>query len=486
MRDYLYSNEDLKEAFKGKYTIRNNLSIKQTFIDSRLHVENGLFVAIKGERFDGHEFIKEAVYNGATGVVVSHVSNDIELFLHDNNVNVFFVEDTVNSLAMLAEYNRKRLNAKVIAITGNIGKTSTRNIVSSVVSSRFKTVSTSGNLNNHIGMPLVLANTAIDTEVVVLELGMNHVGEIKYLSKIARPDISIITNIVPVHMEFMKTIENVVKAKAEIFDGMNENGVVILNKSNEHFFELKKFAELANIKNIISVGSNDSDVSIRDFCCLPDFKIKYNVCFSKKQDVLSCVASGFTYSNAFNSLFGFAVADVLGLDMNIVKQAVQSVKPIKGRGNLEEYFVDNYKVLVINDAYNSSPEALREGLKGFVEFCKVNNISRSILVIGDMLELGEKSDEYHSGIAFFIKDLLKSSNIDDIVLIGNEVRVMYDVLLKEKNNKTLIHWFAGVDLFIEKIKQLGVLSNDCCLYLKASRGMRFEKIIEKISSINQY
>ena len=483
MRDYLYSNEDLKEAFNGRYTIRNNLSIKQVFIDSRLCVKNGLFIAIKGERFDGHEFIKDAVFNGATGVIVNCIPHDVELFLEEHNVNVFFVNDTIDALTMLAKYNRQRLKAKVIAITGNIGKTSTRNIVSSVVSACFKTVSTSGNLNNHIGMPLVLSNVAIDTEVVVLELGMNHIGEIKHLAQIASPDISIITNIVPVHMEFMGTIDNIIKAKAEIFDGMDKNGVVILNKSNEHFFELKKLADKANIKNIISVGANDSDVFIRDFGCLPDFKIKYNVCFSKKNDIVNCIVSGFTYPNAFNTLFGFAVADVLGLDMNTIKYAIQNIEPINGRGNLEKYFINNHNVSVINDAYNSSPEALCEGLKGFVEYCKINNILRSISVIGDMLELGEKSREYHAVIAFFIKDLLKSSKIDDIVFIGKETRVMYDFLLKNKENKTNLYWFENVDLFVEKKQLLDFISNNCCFYLKASHGMHFAKIIDIMPSI---
>ena len=482
MNDYLYSKTDLKEIFKDKCIIRNEKPIKQVIIDSRKCIDNSLFVVIKGDNFDGHEFIKDAVCNGATSIVVSHISDEINTFLEEHNVNVFFIEDTVNALAMLARYNRERLKAKVIAITGNVGKTSTRNIVSSVASAFSKTVSTSGNLNNHIGMPLTLANVLNDTEIVVLELGMNHIGEIKYLSKIAKPDISIITNIVPVHMEFMGSIENIIKAKAEIFDGMNENGIVILNKSNEYFFELKKLAEKANIKNIISVGSNDSDIFIRDFCCLPDFKIKYNVCFSKKQDIVNCIASGFTYPNAFNSLFGFAVAEALNLDINIAKQAIQKIEPVKGRGNLEKYFIDNHSVFVINDAYNSSPEALCEGLKGFVGFCKSNNISQSIVVIGDMLELGDKSAEYHENVAYFIEDLLKTSNIDDIIFIGNETRVMYNTL-NNKKNKTSFHWFENTDLFVEKIKHLDLFSKDCCLYLKASRGMHFEKITETLSSV---
>ena len=256
----LYSKDDIINAFKDDelYISTNSITINSITIDSRILTNGGMFFAIKGENNDGHKYIKSAVENGAVCVVCERLPEDYQSI----NANFVVVKNSIEALTKLAIFQRNRMRGKVIAITGNVGKTSTRANISFVLSQFYKTSSTSGNYNNHIGLPLTLANAPTDTEMLVLEMGMNHPGEIAHLTKIAKPDIAIITNIVPVHMEFMKNLDTVARAKAEIFQGMSQNSYAILNEDNDSFGLLKSIAEENGVKNILSVGTKNSDVFI--------------------------------------------------------------------------------------------------------------------------------------------------------------------------------------------------------------------------------
>lgn len=469
----LYSKDDIINAFKDDelHISTNSITINSITIDSRILTNGGMFFAIKGDNNDGHKYIKSAVENGAVCVVCEHLPVDYEAI----NASFVVVKNSIDALTKLAIFQRNRIHGKVIAITGNIGKTSTRANISFVLSQFYKTASTSGNYNNHIGLPLTIANTPTDTEMLVLEMGMNHLGEIAHLTKIARPDIAIITNIVPVHMEFMKNIDTVARAKAEIFQGMSQNSYAILNEDNDSFGLLKSIAEEHGVKNILSVGTKNSDVFINGYEFMADYKINYKVSICSNTvnsnttySNIGCTVNGMSYHNAFNTLFVFAVAKILNLDLERVAEAVKQIQIVEGRGNLEDINCSGKSIKIINDAYNSSPVALRDAVVALGNFAGKNH-ARSVAILGDMLELGERSEEYHKSILPYILE----SGIDVVITIGKEMKSVFDALQGVEK-----YHFDETKQALASIKNM--VKNDDVVLLKASHGMHFETIIEEL------
>ena len=469
----LYSKDDIITAFKDDelYISTNSITINSITIDSRILTNGGMFFAIKGENNDGHKYIKSAVENGAVCVVCEHLPENYEAI----NANFVVVKNSIEALTKLAIFQRNRMRGKVIAITGNVGKTSTRANISFVLSQFYKTSSTSGNYNNHIGLPLTLANVPTDTEMLVLEMGMNHLGEIAHLTKIAKPDIAIITNIVPVHMEFMKNIDTVAHAKAEIFQGMSQNSYAILNEDNDSFGLLKSIAEEHGVKNILSVGTKNSDVFIDGYEFTADYKTNYKVSIcsntvnsNSTYSNIDCTVNGMSYHNAFNTLFVFAVAKILNLNFEKVADAIKQIKIVEGRGNLEDINCDGKSIKIINDAYNSSPVALRDAVVALGNFADKNHM-RSVAILGDMLELGERSEEYHKSILPYILE----SGIDVVITIGKEMKAVFDALQGVEK-----YHFDETKQALASIKN--TVKNDDVVLLKASHGMHFETIIEEL------
>lgn len=226
--------------------------ITNVAIDSRLVQSNGLFIALKGERTDGHLHILNAIENGATCIMVENISQEIKKIVNNSDISLIITDDCIKSLGELASWRRDSLNAKVVGITGSIGKTTVKEIVAAVLSTKYKVHYTIGNLNNHIGLPLIILNTPNDVDILVLEMGMNHSGEISYLSNIAKPDISIITNISPVHIgHFKNGIKGIIEAKCEIFDYMNKDGFTIINQDNKYHEEIYQKAQKVGLKKRI-------------------------------------------------------------------------------------------------------------------------------------------------------------------------------------------------------------------------------------------
>ena len=469
----LYSKDDIINAFKDDelHISTNSITINSITIDSRILTNGGMFFAIKGDNNDGHKYIKSAVENGAVCIVCEHLPVDYEAI----NASFVVVKNSIDALTKLAIFQRNRMRGKVIAITGNVGKTSTRENIRFVLSQFYKTASTSGNYNNHIGLPLTIANTPTDTEMLVLEMGMNHPGEIAHLTKIAKPDIAIITNIVPVHMEFMKNIDTVARTKAEIFQGMSPNSYAILNEDNDSFGLLKSIAEEHGVKNILSVGTKNSDLFIDGYEFIKDYKTKYKVSICSNTvnsnttySNIDCTVNGMSYHNAFNTLFAFAVAKSLNLDLERVAEAVKQIQIVEGRGNLEDINCSGKSIKIINDAYNSSPVALRDAVVALGNFAGKNH-ARSVAILGDMLELGERSEEYHKSILPYILE----SGIDVVITIGKEMKAVFDALQGVEK----YHFDETKQAFLE-VRNL-VKEGDVVL-LKASRGMHFETIIDEL------
>ena len=258
----LWTKTELLEALKDvlvEHNLPDDLVINEVVIDGRKAVANSLFVALKGENNDAHDFLAQAASAGCATFLI-HKKSDVKNFL--------LVKNTFDALYELAKYSRKRSSAKIIAVTGSVGKTGVKEMLKMVFETQGKTFSTFGNLNNHIGVPLSLCNFSRDCDYGIFEMGMNHLNEIDPLSKLARPNLALITNVGPAHIEFFKNEEEIALAKSEIFHGLLEGGTALINRDNIHFEFLKKQAQSSKIKeqNLLSFGEkNPADYQILNF-----------------------------------------------------------------------------------------------------------------------------------------------------------------------------------------------------------------------------
>lgn len=474
----LYTKRDLLDLFRNgiPFLSSRNFNITNVAIDSRETRYGSLFFALRGKVHDGHAFIKRASEAGASCIIAEYIPEEVKTAVEMGHLSVIVVKDSLEALTNLAKYNRSRLGATVIGITGNIGKTTTKEIMAQTLSSFFKVHYAPKTYNNHVGMPYTLANTPLDVDIVVLEMGMNHAGEIEHLSNIAKPNIGIITTIAPAHVEFFDSVDDIVKAKAEIFKGMPSDGVVILNQDNIYYDQLATYAKQEGLKNIFRIGTPASHLYITNHEFTDRFSTKFSICFKSPNDsqIIDCETAGISYHNALNTLFTFAVARLLKLDLAEVSTRISEIPMVDGRGNIERIcFKDNEtvkNVIVVNDSYNSSPEALKTAIRAVSNLSKKYENSRMVAVIGDMLELGSKSEEYHLSI---LKELV-DHNVGAVFTIGKHMKIVYDGL---PDNVVKMH-FDDVRPLVNKIR--GLLENNDVILVKGSRSMALESIIYKI------
>ena len=337
-------------------------------IDSRTVSPGDLFFAIKGERFDGHAYTDAAVAKGAVAAVVSEAAGSVPRLL---------VADTLVALQRLAQWARVYWGGPVVAVTGSAGKTSTKDIIAELLSTRFRVAKTSGNLNNHIGLPLTLLRIPADAQVAVIEMGMNHAGEIRQLSVIAEPQYGVVTNVGFAHVEYFSSIEGVAAAKRELIEALPSTGIAILNADDERVL---KFRE-SHAGAAITYGfSPKADLRAADVKIGPDGAaftvdgVRFN--------------SGLTGRHGVsNTLAGLAVSTLFGSALQDLVDAVARLAPGKMRGERTNW----NGVTVLNDSYNSNPEAARNML----DVLAAEPANRKIAVLGAMLELGSMSEQLH-------------------------------------------------------------------------------------------
>lgn len=454
----MYSKSDLLTALNNQtleFNLDDNLQIKNVTIDSRQKLENSLFFAIIGENNDGHDFLKNTQENGCQVAIISNKEN------LPSNLNYILVKDTFEALYDLARFSRKRTSAKIIALTGSVGKTSVKELLKLAFEKYGQTFATTGNLNNHFGVPLSLCNLPKNTEFGIFEVGMNHLGEITPLTKLLEPDIAIVTNVGPVHIEFFKNEEEIALAKSEIFLGLKKDGIAIINKDNKHYeFLANKLKEL-NIENVVTFGQNTNST----------YKLKnYQI---KEINLTEVHVNDFSYqiptskqASIFNSVIAFACLNKLlgksDLDLSNFQET-------KGRGASLKKNIDGKNVLIIDDSYNASVPSIVAGLKYCLEIKNSLNKTRIVIAIGDMLELGEKSSELHGQIADKINEL----GIDFSILVGKEM-----TKISQKLPKDSFTTYPNSTLARQDIKNL--LKDNDILYIKGSRGMKMEEIINNL------
>ena len=444
--------EDIIKVTEGTLLTQGKENIlKDVTTDTRTIKKGDTFIGIKGEKFNGNELWEKAIELGAKIVIVEGVKiaeKDIQKY---NDIAIILVEDTVKALGQIAKYKRSLYNIPVVAITGSVGKTSTKDIVANVVSQKYKTLKTEGNFNNHLGVPLTLLKLK-DQEAAVIEMGMNHEGEIRYLTNIVKPTISVITNIGTSHIGYLGSRENILKAKMEIVEGM-EHKKLIINNDNDLLHKFNK--ENKEIKTITFGIENQSDIMAKDIVLNEQTSE-----FMYKNEKIKIPVGGIHF--VYNALCATAVGESLEIDKKQIKQGIENFKLTQKR---MEIITLNNGAKIINDSYNASFESMKASLKYLAE----QKGERKIAILGDMLELGEFSKKLHNDVG---KEVTKN-NIDLLICIGKEAKH-----IAEATDIENVKYYEKSEEALKFIKSV-IKPKDIMLF-KASNGMKFYEIVEKL------
>lgn len=441
-------------------------------IDSRTIGRGELFIAIKGKNFDGHEFVVQALMKGAGGAIISDRSLIERKFFHSkggsNLHTIIEVKDTLKALHGIANYQRRRLKIPVVAITGSNGKSTTKEMSASVAGVRFNVLKNEGNLNNQFGLPLTLLKMNDSHQAAILEMGMNEKGEIEKLSRIAEPDIGLITNIGRAHLEKLGSIENIKDAKGELIKGIGENGTVILNADDPLVMELKNGFK----GKVITFGINSpSDITAVNIKKNKDIGYQFILKMDGRDAVISLSYAG--YHNIYNALSAAAVGKSLGIDINDIKKGIESFKPLPMR--MEQFMIDG-DITFINDAYNANLSSMEAAVKAL---SIADFPGEKFLVVGDMLELGDSSEDAHR----YIGRLIASESIDCLITVGTESKfVFYEALLSGMSRGRAYHCenFDEVAFILDD-----ELKSGDCVMIKGSRGMKMENVVERVIKLRK-
>ena len=455
--------KDILECTDGKLITGNeNIVCKEFSKDTRTIKEGDIYIGIKGENFDGNVFWKKALDNGAMGVIVQNIEfneNDIETY---QDKVIIEVEDTLQALYKLASYKRDAHNVPVMAITGSVGKTSTKDLVANVVAQKYKICKTIGNNNNNIGMPFTILNAPNDIEAFVLEMGMNHFGEIHLLSEIAKPNICIITNIGTSHIGNLGSRENILKAKLEILDGA-KNPYMVINNDNDLLH--KWYEENKDKINIKTYGINEkSDIQAKEIQ-LYENESEYHIQLNNKEEKIKVPVGGEHF--VLNSLCAIAVGELLDIENDDIKRGIETFSLTKNRMEIIEL---KNGIKIINDAYNSSVESVKASLS-YMNHMKAK---RRIAVLGDILETGEFAKQLHEEIGKTVCE----NQVDILICSGQNAEYIAESARENGFDEKNIYYFEKKDEIINLLKQI-IQAEDVILF-KASNGMRFFDIAEKI------
>jgi UDP-N-acetylmuramoyl-tripeptide--D-alanyl-D-alanine ligase len=429
-------------------------SVSSVSIDTRTLKKNSIYVAIKGSNFDGHDFVNDAIKKGAKAIIVSNrkLSN-----FENVKVPIISVKNTLDAYAVLAGLWRNKLNAKVISITGSNGKTTTKEILAHLLESKYKVHKTYLNNNNQIGVPLTILSAPVGTEIIILEHGTNHFGEIEFTAKIAQPHLALITNIGNSHIQFLESKEKILEEKIQLFNQIRKDGTVFINSDDPLLKSRKK-----NYKNNFSYGFKGK-VDLKGNLLNSKSSNKLEICGVGKPFTVSVPLLGET--NLKNYLSAVSIAIKCGLSKKAIIQQTNTLAPVKGR-LVEKVYKD---FTIIDDTYNSNPESVKSAVKLLKEYKLRKN---KILVIGDMLELGSRTTELHQDIAAYID----SSKVDELYTIGKKARVIF----KNVGRIIIKKHFSKRESLISFLNELKI--NDSIILFKGSRGMRMEEFLNVLAS----
>ena len=443
---------DIINICSGKLLYGNiNEEVNNFSKDTRTINKNDVYIGIKGASFDGNLFYMDAFNKGANVCILDNKEIDYKVI---KDKTIIIVDDSIKALGKLASYKRSLYDIPVIAVTGSVGKTSTRDIIYSVLKEKYNILKTEGNFNNDIGLPLTILGLK-NHDMMILEMGMNHFGEIEYLSNIAKPTHALITNVGTAHIGNLGSRENILKAKLEIISGLSKNGKLYINNDNDMIHNhLEKIKE--KVITVTIAIDNKSDYMASDI--IEDaFESKFKI--DNYDFKINIGGRAFIY----NSLMAYA----LGKEFNLTnKQIYNGINNVTLEKNRLEKIIGKKGETIINDTYNASFDSI----KNAIELLSKSKYKRKILLLGDILELGDYSKEIHKNIAKEIKKY----NFDKIILVGNEVKYIKE----ELNDYNEVYLFKKE---YETYKLLDeILNKEDIILLKGSHGINLINIVNHL------
>lgn len=446
--------QEIAEAVDGKLNHDSKLSVDEISTDTRKISPGCLYLALSGERFDGHDFIEKAFEAGA---LVAISSREMK-----TEHPVILVEDTRLALGRLAAYYKEKHSLFTVGVTGSVGKTSTKEMIAAVLSRKYRVHKTQGNFNNDIGLPMTLLGIEPAHTAAVIEMGMSALGEISYLSKLAQPDLAVITNIGVSHLENLGTRENILKAKLEILDGMKPDGKIVLNGDNDMLKTLEE-AELLKDRAVwFGLEARQGMVWAENVLEEND-STYFTFVYQGKRYPAVLPAIGI--HNVYNALAGFCVGILSGIAPEEIVEAVKGYQNAGMRQSIQEY--DGIKVIA--DCYNASPDSMRSALD---VIRKVECGGKRFAVLGDMLELGPKSAELH----FEVGRLAAQAGLNGLICCGEQSAEIARGA-EEHGLKTVFHTVRKAEA--AEWLQENLRKGDAVIF-KASRGMKLEELITTV------
>ena len=410
-------------------------------IDTRSLKPKDIFFAIKGPNFDGNNFALEAIKKGASYVISDNPN------ISKKSDKIIYVDNAIKALQKLANYHRRKLNTKIIAITGSNGKTTSKELILNVLKSKYKTTATKGNLNNHLGVPLSLLEINENTDFGIIEMGANHINEISQLCKIAEPNFGYITNFGNAHLEGFGSIEGVIKGKSELYNYLINNKSLIFNNSEN----IKQNSLINNYKNTYSFGINSESNCIIN---KSDSENSLNVSYQNKI-IKSTIYGDYNFENI---CIAIAIGEYFEVDFKNIKQGIESYLPDNNRSQIS---IKNNNTIIL-DAYNANPTSMSLALESF----KKTNYKNKMIIVGDMFELGKDSNHYHQEI------INRLEKINDCIIY-----IVGEYFCKTKHSDR-IESFSTTKELINNLSKINI--SNYSILIKGSRGMQLEKIIEFI------
>jgi len=435
-------------------------------IDTRTLAPGDLFVALDGDRLDGHDYVADALARGAAAALVHRVPEGVA-----GDAPLLVVTDTLAGLRALGAAARARTGARVVAVTGSVGKTGTKEALRLVLGAQGATHASAGNLNNHWGAPLSLARLPREAEFAVFELGMNHAGEIAPLTRLVRPHVAVITAIEPAHTAFFRSIEGIADAKAEIFLGLEPGGVAVLNRDNDQYARLAAAARAAGVTRIVSFGTAGERPDVRLVVAEPeatssrvvamvgDHRVDYRIGAPGRHWIV-------------NSLGVLGVVHALGADVDAAAAALAGVEVPAGRGRRITIRTSEGPILLIDESYNASPAAMRAAFE-VLALAVPGRGGRRIAVLGDMLELGGDAPALHAGLA----DALAGHPIDLVYATGPDMAHLYRRLPSARRGGHASTAAAMAPLIAEVVRPGDVVM------VKGSFGMGMAEIVRRLLTL---
>lgn len=423
--------EKIYKLYKTAYTVTT---------DSRTITQGCVFVALKGEHFDGNDFALNVAEEGIAACVIADRK---DLPQHER---LFVVEDSLKALQELANYHRKQLDTPIIGITGTNGKTTTKELVSAVLAKKYNILFTQGNFNNQLGVPLTLLRIKPDTELAVIEMGASHPGDINELTSIGEPNYGMITNIGRAHLRDFGGYEGVIKTKNEMYQYIAAHkGLLFVNKDNELLMDLSK-----SINKVTYGTSNDADIQGKLLSANPYLSVEWN---GKKIDTQ--LVGDYNFENVMAAI---CIGTYFNVAANDIVEALSSYRPTNNRSQV----IETARNRVVMDAYNANPTSMSHSIKNFRNICKSDNL----LILGDMRELGNESEQEHKNILELIKEL----RFENVYLVGEEFQRV------AKNSK--FSTFINVEELAQYLQQHPVSGRD--ILVKGSNSIHLNKIIDSL------